>query len=467
MACAATIRPGATWVDDFRKAMEQADVNVCFAPGDYELAATLRVSERRAVKVGGSGGATRITATSAEAAFVFDRCGHVTVRDLAVQSGAVGAAGGEPDLNGTLSFFNCGGVTVDSVGVRCGGAGSRGAACITVRSELGAAAAGRGAVRVRGCDLEVGLYQTGVLIVNQARVAVEATTIGMYAPPDRLGPAELVRSDLRYRSRIRRLLASGLQVGRRRRDDPSFVVRFPLQTASGTAELWVPEALAESWRMVLAASPLPDNVSLRDAAAAIRGHANRAILGLLPATAQPAFTRFLEGLYKRSVPALGQGIVVGGEVAADVRIAGNTISGCIQAIHLGLSLGDVSPSAVIGRAAIRDNTCYLVLPPAARDERHGIFVGAVDSLTVCDNYLDVSAADGRSIDGIRVWGRLGPFVNIVENHLEGFSTGVRLQPLAGSAERPRWRVVQNMFRSSKQLVDRPPDAPIEDQPNFS
>jgi hypothetical protein len=175
------------------------------------------------------------------------------------------------------------------------------------------------------------------------------------------------------------------------------------------------------------------------------------------------FRDWLARTLAQTIPAGSQGICVGGQLAADVRIAGNHVSGCVQAIHVGL--GDQEPRSA-GRVQITGNTADVVMPPDTVGERHGVFIGSCQSATVRDNRLDLATgASGRRIEGIRVWGQLGPFLEVVANHITGFPVSANIHAQAPGESKPHWRVADNLFLGATTPLEVTPGViGIDNQP---
>jgi len=98
---------------------------------------------------------------------------------------------------------------------------------------------------------------------------------------------------------------------------------------------------------------------------------------------------------------------------------------------------------------VSGNTVDIVLPPDAIGERHGMFIGSCASATVRDNRLALSASLGsgppRRIEAIRVWGTLGPYLEIATNHVTGFPVGVNVHAQSPGADKVHWRVTSNLL----------------------
>jgi nitrous oxidase accessory protein NosD len=160
---------------------------------------------------------------------------------------------------------------------------------------------------------------------------------------------------------------------------------------------------------------------------------------------------------KTELPPAFQGIVVGGKTAKDIRILNNTVIGVLQGIHIGVShsASATSPPDKAGTVKISGNNIGTHLF-SAKNERHGIFVGNCDSLLVESNYINIKRDPRKKImiDGIRVYGHLGKFMIIRQNHVVDFRTGIFIKPL-NVVSTPLWLVQYNMLQNSEKQVDAP------------
>ena len=145
----------------------------------------------------------------------------------------------------------------------------------------------------------------------------------------------------------------------------------------------------------------------------------------------------------------GQGIVLAGSIAGDIRIRDNTVRGALQGIHVGLSHDDKdgpAPARVAERVIIAGNTVEVRFPLDLQRDRHGIFVGNADSLVIEDNLVVVKrtplAAAGY-IEGIRAIGAFGGMCVIRQNHLVDFDVGVHARATNPSRPSRLWRLAEN------------------------
>src|SRR5262249_11667221 len=159
-----------------------------------------------------------------------------------------------------------------------------------------------------------------------------------------------------------------------------------------------------------------------------------------------------------------QGITVAGTQAADVFIAGNTVSQVMQGIHVALSAPNPNIS-LVERAVIHDNRVDVMLGLGASRGRHGIFVGNVTSLSVRSNRLILSRSTGTAnmqVDGIRVFGRIGRYLIVRENHLSSFNNGVVMAVRGPIPSKPMWRINNNLAEGATVVVNAPAAADKSD-----
>lgn len=171
-----------------------------------------------------------------------------------------------------------------------------------------------------------------------------------------------------------------------------------------------------------------------------------------------AVGKWVRDLHNQIRPFAWQGIVIGGRVAGDVRIAHNYLRGVSQGITVGLS-HRTSANQIIYKAGlvhITGNNVEISPPVGIRRNRYGIFVGNCDTLFVENNLLSVPSSRPRNltIEGIRIFGHLGRMLAVRFNHLVNFSTGIRVEPL--NPQSPAvWQVNFNMAPGALTVVNAP------------
>jgi hypothetical protein len=215
-------------------------------------------------------------------------------------------------------------------------------------------------------------------------------------------------------------------------------------------------ALTNSWTNAIKASNLNANSPIREIQDTVKNIAKSALLGT---STQKSLNNYvnvlLPGLYSVS----SQGIVVAGQIANDIRILNNTIEGTMQGIHVGLSDAKAVPVVSHLQAAIvqiEGNTISLRMTPESNFDRHGIYVGGVQSAWISNNNLGnvrLGEQGQMPVTGIRVIGQLGPRVLIVGNFMEGFEFGIETEPsAAGPPQIYLWKAADNVS-SARNLLN--------------
>jgi hypothetical protein len=318
-------------------------------------------------------------------------------------------------------------------------------------------------VRVRHNDLLVGARQVGLLVTNARRAQVEDNTVRVVPEIRPLDPFVLL-NNARFRNEIRELLLADLRLGtnlnRINRTGPG---RLRLMVGNFGVHVRPPEGvpgLREALVAMVGATPAAP-VSHRDVLRHTRRRADAVLRGGATGAAEAPIRLWLTRILLLDTTAGAQGIVVGGETAAEVRVLNNTVEAMVQGIHVGLSNQKAAPGRVdsAGRVLVAGNTVAVVLPFGRPRERHGVFVGNCDTLTVEHNYVQLRANPSASsvIDGVRVFGRLGRFVVVRGNHVVGFNPAFKFWPTntAGGQQANQWLVEDNMAPSTPKLVDVP------------
>ena len=450
--CSLHVGPGQGWEKALQGFAAKQDVNVCFEVGNYPLDATLVFSGLGHVKLTGGGPGTRIVCANREVAFKFQGCKSVLVRDLAAAAGAAafGKKTENQQLNGALTFDNCGSVTVEHVSLTCAPAKRRAATCLTARRAPGGSIED-GTVRVRGCDLSIGHEQVGILVANARRVDIRENRLSA-APAWWIGRPPTLKAitrDMRLSLKLQHALVSKIAVA---------------VTPSG---VWVggnlvtfqtdPKLSYETWTNLVKTQPPAANITLVAAKQYLHKLARHILLGKVAAS-ETAFTQWRQKVEAEISPAASQGIVVSGQSADEVIIADNSVSAAVQGIHVALSHRDQpgrGPPDFVGRAQIRGNTVAIYLGPTAFYERHGIFVGACQSLVVEDNAVSVTRTTLTQkllIEGVRVFGQFGPLVLIRKNVLQNVTTGVRLHAKGGLPQHVLWKISHNCAPNATPVV---------------
>jgi hypothetical protein len=211
------------------------------------------------------------------------------------------------------------------------------------------------------------------------------------------------------------------------------------------------EKLTNAWTDALLKSGLNESSTAGQIHTAVHQIAEAAFK--TPDSVAPAFRNYVNGILPALFSTSSQGIVIGGNVANDVRILNNTVDGTAQGIHVGLSDRKAVPY-VSGLQAnvvqICGNTINVRLTPEMTGDRHGIFVGSVESAVINDNHVELFRGPnaGQDIYAIKAVGVLGHRVLIERNAMLGFTLGIFVQ--ANTRELPQgdlWKAADNVSTS--------------------
>lgn len=502
-ACTVVVEPGDHWDAPLRTLPAGADAEICFPVGEFVAAQPVVLSGLGHVVIVGAGGGTRLRAGGGEAALVLRDCLSVTVRDLTVIGGDGGIAEHDKGLNGALTIRDTPDVVIERVSATCRAQAVREATCLTVSGRAGAPAS----VRVSSCDLTVGQHQVGMVLtdVRRAQVAdnvVRAAPLPAGRPPIRLVDNAMLRgmllralvSDLRVGSAATAtptLTATAekatpvAKAGRARKSAkaataataatanaataPSPLVRAPIgrdvvplgfRLGDLDVEFFTAPKLTKAWAKVLEANPPKAEAVEADIASHVKELGHRILLGEAVAGGQ-TIRRFVNEALRQAIPVMGQGIVVAGRAVDEVRIVDNTVVGAVRGITVAASHREDTVGApdVVGRVVVARNTVEVGLPPEATRGRYGVFVGNCRSAVVEGNLLTVvraALAAKRTVEAVRLFGVLGPMVQVRGNQAAGFSTGVIFHPTNRDAVGSvLWAVVDNHLGRTSPTVAVP------------
>ncbi len=401
----------------------------------------------------GVGRASVVRALTAESAFVFDKCSEVEVRSLRIEGGRSGK-GGDPDLDGALTFAGSQDVRVTDCTIVCPGGGANAQTCLTVRS-LPDGTARPDLVCIDHNEFFVGAFQIGVLVVDPVSVVIEANRVRAVEVRD---PVRISDHPLLVRNLANLLLAAA-----------------PAPPAPGTGGDAAPaEAPILGVRAQRLLTPLadayrtyatPDRVARfgSDASTArrfVRGLTNQPIREL-----DPELRAVLKRLARVLQPAL-QGIVVGGTAIGTVQVLDNLVEGTIQGIHVGASNAHVDGRELVGDVMISRNVVHAAVPLRHDRERHAVFVGNAQSVHILDTIATlvrpdasvILAARGTPVEAVRVYGQLGPFLVVRHTSARGFAVGVRVTPLEPlpNAKQRLWLVAETAAAGGSAGAQVPP-----------
>jgi hypothetical protein len=313
---------------------------------------------------------------------------------------------------------------------------------------------------VRGCTFAVGHLQTGVLLINVGRAHVEDNFLHVPLTFKAGGIGSLVLDKV-FRKKLRDRMVANVVMGTTA--PPGGVTNAKIVFGGQTLQFKTHPGLKAEWGKLLNAQPpTPDVNTSEKLLKYVTGKADAILTDAAARALLPGFASWFTAVDQGFQDGAWQGIVVGGQIARDVRILNNTIEHALQAVHVGLS--DVTPSgqgpAVLkaGSVRIAGNTASVLIgADSISRERHGVFVGNADSVVVEDNTVTLqrlAGAENVAITGAQLYGHLGRRVLVRHNHVTGFNTGINVTPRyqPGNAPYPPresvlWLVADNMFQN--------------------
>jgi hypothetical protein len=165
---------------------------------------------------------------------------------------------------------------------------------------------------------------------------------------------------------------------------------------------------------------------------------------ILLASGGANFKDWFGAIVAGSPAAAYQGIAVVGTQADEIRLQGNSISGVLQGVHVAVSQPGTQRLQG-GSLWIEDNAVHVLQPQDWKSERHGVFVGNFQSVVIQGNQVSLQRfGTNDDIDGIRVYGVLGPRVVVENNLVDQFTRSIWVHPLnPADAPHALWLVSRN------------------------
>lgn len=349
--------------------------------------------------------------------------------------------------------------------LRCAAASLRSAACLRVsnNTELVSKRLARGIVDVRNCTLLVGHNQIGVLVTNCARAHFDNNIIRCIdgrSAAMRLGRELAENPELL--AELRRTLYSDIQTGR-----SSSRSRLNLTLANTIINMRVDVRLAEiKFFSQLREFFSPEKV--RDLITARQYLRESVHAVLLKPDLIPGFAGYFEMLLKEDLPALYQGITIGGVQADEVSITNTTISDALQGIHIGQSASRSEQILKSGTVQIRGNLVTSRITPTVNRGGYGVLIGNCDSLLIEDNRVEreqIEATQHMAMYGLYASGYYGRRLIMRHNQTEHYTLGLVVDPKNKAPKKdgegqtqpgidPLWLVADNLgsVRATSQLV---------------
>ena len=191
------------------------------------------------------------------------------------------------------------------------------------------------------------------------------------------------------------------------------------------------QKLTNAWTDALSSAGLNQNSTAGEIHKAVHKIADAVFLS--PKTAPQAMVNWTNSVLPNLYSTAGQGIVVGGTVAQDIRILNNTVEGSAQGIHVGLGDGQIDPAEYhleAGIVRISGNSILIRTTAETTGGRHGISLSGVQSAIVNDNHVqNIRLKEaGQEIDAIRLVGSFGRRMLVEGNSMAGFTAGLWIEP---------------------------------------
>ncbi len=453
-SCTVSVRPG----DDLQVAVDSLPVGggeLCMAAGVYALDTPLLVKGRKRIVITGAGPATIVRATKNEAAIIVEDSEEIEIRHIRVEGGSPGGAG-DRHLNGAITAVGSVGFVVSECAVSCPGApASRAQTCITVRSDV---TSYPDAIRIERNVLEIGPWQTGILIVDVDRAVVAGNRLALPSNLMSLGPG--IADDLVLRV-VRKLIAAAIVS---KGDAGTKVVKVP---GGGSIRVLTN---SDGARFIdeLVTYLKPADVARRGPAKALEGIARRVVSpGFYAKLPQPVRSKI--DAIRAQLLAAGQGIVVGGLRAGTIQILDNVVADTVQGIHIGVSDPTQRGPEGIEHVLLARNVVHALVPQFYDRDRQAIFVGNAGSTHVLDTIATLRRLSGKlglpetQVEAIRIHGVLGPFLCVRQSYLQGYAVGVRVVPTGvPSPDQQMWLVAETMaVGAAGKAVIAPPSVTSE------
>jgi hypothetical protein len=381
----------------------------------------------------------------------FNGCREIEVRDVRVEGGSPGSQG-DPNLEGALTFLACQDVSVHDCSLFCPDQSGRTQTCITVRSAATDAASD--GIRIERNRLDVGAWQTGILIVDSGACTVADNRIRLVP-----GAGHGFKPFLDHPT-IGQNLAQRLREGIR------------TKSGAGVGRITVPGA--EKPLLVSKGSDAEviakDFARLTTAAKVKRaGGAEKALLSFTKSVGQgnqldqiSVEHQVLIGALLSANRAVGQGIVVAGGRLDSARIEANLVEDAVQGIHIGVSDARHPGQEAADTVIVSGNVLHSLVPADFARDRHGVFVGNARTVHVLDTVATlrrlgtvVAGAAPSPVEGVRIHGTFGPFMLVRHSSLSGFAVGVSVTPLAPVPRSRMWLVAETFASGATAAVSAP------------
>jgi hypothetical protein len=495
--CTWHVLPGAGWEAVFNEIAANQNGKICFAPGNYPLRAPVRITGKGHLKLVGAGPGSKIWCRDHLQALHFEDCASIEVSDMliAAEQGlpTARASGPAAQITAPLQCTNCGPVRVERTTLIASGQRSKRVACL--RIEAGSRD-GSGDVLVRDNDLVAGDLASGILIINGADVRVSDNRIRV-RDESRSRAVDRWFADDRMAAGLTRLAYShaaamtdeelvGARDRPRVREDGDLFAEISAPFRGSNIDFFSSRQIATNdWTSFL--RTYLGTISGRTNAHArwLLGQQLKAIwLGrgtVANGTGNSTIFRTLFTAVSATIaPAIDTGIIIagsrtgptgGGSPAAKIVVADNHLSGVLNGIRIARS--NMGAGVAIGSASSWIERNRIVLRAVPLDMmRVGILLGNPQRAWVADNDILLETVDASmdtarrttlinanfdrlETEGVRLYGALGPMLQVTANSINECTTGVRIDAVAvrGNAPTKQWLVADNLITGARRTLD--------------
>jgi hypothetical protein len=471
--CDIRIGHGADWRERLDVLTDQQDtLEICVPPGRFSLEQPLEFEGLASVRITGAGAASQLDTGEGLGGLRFSDCGEVVLRDFAIDAGhdAVSAPSGTA-MRAVVDCVDCADVSIRDVDMSCDGDWIERTYCIYATFSREAEPE-HARLEVRDCKLLVGHRQTGILAVNAGVTLIQDNLIWV----DPQDPAAEIEKLAEHKKVRRRFVAALVDHSASSSESDSSSGGFTAIPLDDTARISDGDG---GGPLRLAGSSFGTNImSLVDSTGTREFTDDRVLLDAVKKNLENilferdtvdaevieewgSWGKEISETVSKTPYGMG-GIFVAGHRAERVRILGNEVLGFVRGIHVGLSDDSEhdDPTYRAEDVDIRENQVGVVIPHGYKRERHGIFVGNFDRLTIDDNRVErrYDLLDDRgNADGIRVYGEAGEQMLIRGNSSTGLNPGIRTVFIEPSAE-PNdvvWAIGENLADIRTQQVPNP------------
>jgi len=440
---------------------DYTNIRICLAAGRYELDKPLRIEKKGAVVLEGAGFGTLLVAPEAETALFVKDCASITIRDCAFEGGIAGPgpAPEEKGLGGSVFVSGCREIRTEACEFRNHAGAARfcfGLSVIGDRDHLQKKLPVT-KVWVSSCTFGIGHWQGGILVRDAMAVRVRHNHFEPRGVVPKISQSQLW-------ARIRRTILGRISVERRgkplQRDVKLIIGGKRVGFTPGPALSGLDQ---DSWSAFVNSQNPPAMMREQQARNWFAKTVEKRFSELgsgLPLSTSPVLaaleTALLKVIKRDEAVLIADAVVIAGAQAVEVQVEGNTMSSVLRGVTVATSARPASAATPVGRVLLAGNAVELAAHDST-ERRFGLFVGNSESGTIRDNrVMGLAPIDNHSrLEGVRVWGRLGSFVLVRDNHISGSHIGVRFVPINVPAGDLAWIITHNLAKGARNIVLTP------------